>query len=406
MAEESAAPTVSPEESASPSPVFTSGTGTEPDSAGIAGLQQYPATSDAGIWLAGGHVSGKMTISSGYSVTIEATTPPAHTGRESTISAQLQELMSSGETGNLTITRQTAQGDPLEHLARLTPSLQMSTPAAAGAADSAQIVAPQTEMTPLIASFNQLTSLKTPVDQSTEKASPAQQESLRQEVKGQFIEAKIETRDKGADNQGQQPGQQNMATDAKLFATPLAASGTSDQTTAFFQLNQAVMSQALPQHMAATPAPVAPPPGAPVADDFIFNQVAERFQLHTRNQETQLHIKLNPAELGELKIDLTMKEGSIRAHIVAQSGQVQEVLEKNMVRLKSILEGQGFTIEEILVSIKAEDTGSFGPQQDQLSRGNTAGQQSRQQKETSFDDTYDRVVAAAAGPATGVNITA
>jgi flagellar hook-length control protein FliK len=221
-----------------------------------------------------------------------------------------------------------------------------------------------------------------------------------------MAEVKIETRDKGADNQGQQPNQQNMAPESKLLATPLSAAGTSDQPHPFSQLNQPVLAQTLPQQAVVPPAPVTPPPGAPVTDDFVFQQVAERFQLHTRNQETQLKIQLHPVELGELKIDLTMKEGSIRAHIVAQSGQVQEVLEKNMIRLKSILEGQGFTIEEILVSIKTGDVDNFDLLQDQLSKGNTAGQQSRRQNDSSFEDTYERVVTAAASPATGVNITA
>lgn len=54
-------------------------------------------------------------------------------------------------------------------------------------------------------------------------------------------------------------------------------------------------------------------------------------------------MQLHPAELGELKVDILVKEGSIKANIVAQSQQVLDILEKNMPRLRAILEDQGFS---------------------------------------------------------------
>jgi flagellar hook-length control protein FliK len=58
-------------------------------------------------------------------------------------------------------------------------------------------------------------------------------------------------------------------------------------------------------------------------------------------------MKLHPAELGDLKIDVQLKDGSINANILAQSQQVQEILEKNMPRLKALMEEQGLVVSDI-----------------------------------------------------------
>ncbi len=111
-------------------------------------------------------------------------------------------------------------------------------------------------------------------------------------------------------------------------------------------------------------------PGSMIRSETLLHQISEHFTVHTKNQETQLHIQLQPAELGELKIDLTYREGAIRANVFAQSQHVQEVLEKNMPRLRELLEGQGLTIEEIHVGNTADVLGDFNLFQEQLTKDN------------------------------------
>ncbi|EKD34194.1 MAG: hypothetical protein ACD_75C02429G0001 [uncultured bacterium] len=99
------------------------------------------------------------------------------------------------------------------------------------------------------------------------------------------------------------------------------------------------------------------PSGMVVHEEDVIRQVLERFQISKRQLDTQINIKLHPAELGELKIDLTVKEGSIRANVMAQSQHAQEIIEKNMMKLRTVLEEHGFTIDNITVSSKSDSTG-------------------------------------------------
>lgn len=92
------------------------------------------------------------------------------------------------------------------------------------------------------------------------------------------------------------------------------------------------------------------PSGRVVREQDIFNQFSERFQITSRNMETKVNIRLNPRELGELKLDITVREGAIRANVFAQSEIARTVIEKNVGRLKTVLEQQGFTVEEITVT--------------------------------------------------------
>ncbi len=101
------------------------------------------------------------------------------------------------------------------------------------------------------------------------------------------------------------------------------------------------------------------PSGSVVQHDEVVRQIIERFQFSRRDSDTKINIQLHPAELGELKIGLTVKEGSVRANVVASSAYVQEIIEKNMVKLRSTLENQGFTISEISVTCKSDTSGDF-----------------------------------------------
>lgn len=107
------------------------------------------------------------------------------------------------------------------------------------------------------------------------------------------------------------------------------------------------------------PKPILFPPGAIVHEEEVIRQLSERFQISSRHMDSRINIKLHPAELGELKIDLTVKEGCIRAHVVAQSQHTLEILEKNIQKLKTMLEQQGFSIEQISLAAESESVGDF-----------------------------------------------
>jgi len=101
------------------------------------------------------------------------------------------------------------------------------------------------------------------------------------------------------------------------------------------------------------------PSGTVVHEDEIIRQMTEKFQVSGKHTDSRINIKLHPAELGSLKIDLSVKEGSIRANVVAQSHHTMQILEKNIQKLRAVLENQGFTVDQIAVSAESDSVAGF-----------------------------------------------
>lgn len=195
----------------------------------------------------------------------------------------------------------------------------------------------------------------------TEK-SDLQLTSLRQNTQQQYYEAKInmqsagqeESMPQGSNQQQSETGTSNstVAGQTSSLATPMIG----EQTNTFAQSLATVQdSPSLPANEPGKT--VTLPSGMVVHEEDVIRQVLERFQISRRQLDTQINIKLHPAELGELKIDLTVKEGSIRANVMAQSQHAQEIIEKNMMKLRTVLEDHGFTIDHITVASRSDSTG-------------------------------------------------
>ncbi len=119
-----------------------------------------------------------------------------------------------------------------------------------------------------------------------------------------------------------------------------------------------------------------PPPPSPVPEKELVANIIQRFNNNPRLQTSKITMQLNPAELGALKIDLLVKNDSISANIVAQSRQVLDTLEKNMPRLRAVLEEQGFSIDSFNVSMDGADNKQeeflqqqFSPGQEEFTSG-------------------------------------
>jgi flagellar hook-length control protein FliK len=199
-----------------------------------------------------------------------------------------------------------------------------------------------------------------PFGTTTEK--PGHQLSgLRQNIHQQYYEAKIgqfSSQNAGAEeNQAQNEAGRQTASLAAA-STPASMATVADSGITFHQT--LVTGQEPAPLMATETGRAIPLPGATqVHDQQVMQQVIERFQLNKRPLETHINIRLHPAELGALKIDLTVSEGSIRASVVVQNQQVQEIIERNLARLRSILEGQGFTIDSLVVTSESETVDEF-----------------------------------------------
>lgn len=78
-----------------------------------------------------------------------------------------------------------------------------------------------------------------------------------------------------------------------------------------------------------------------------------------------LTLRLTPAALGTVRIDLQLQGASVSADFVAESEAGGRLLNRQLVQLRSALESQGLTVERLGVQVKGQAfTGGSGPQTD------------------------------------------
>jgi len=185
--------------------------------------------------------------------------------------------------------------------------------------------------------------------------------SLRHSIQQQYFEAQIDHKNNQEDQTASEGDQQSNSFSPKNTANAERSIGATigpEQSSSFAQPLALIQEgQKLPT--VETSRPMTLPSGTVVQQEEVIRQISEHFQLSRRTLDTRVNIQLHPAELGELKIDLSVKNGSVRANVVASSQYAQEIIEKNMVKLRTILESQGFTIGEITVTSKSDTAGDF-----------------------------------------------
>jgi len=185
--------------------------------------------------------------------------------------------------------------------------------------------------------------------------------STRHSIQQQYYEGKIAPENEQENQSSLEDGRQE-----NTFAAKTAATFEGNVSTAVNQEQPNTFAQPLASAQEAQKAqtaeslkPITLPSGTVVHQEEVIRQIIERFQISRRDTDTRVNIQLHPAELGELKIDLSVKEGSIRANVIAGSQYAQDIIEKNMVKLRSVLESQGFTVGEISVTCKSDTTSDF-----------------------------------------------
>jgi len=85
-------------------------------------------------------------------------------------------------------------------------------------------------------------------------------------------------------------------------------------------------------------------------DGRIVEQVVNRVNLSGASGETSLSLLLHPKELGEVRVELISGKDGLRAHLHSQSQMVQDVLERNLPRLREAFESQGLKVSDLQVS--------------------------------------------------------
>lgn len=99
------------------------------------------------------------------------------------------------------------------------------------------------------------------------------------------------------------------------------------------------------------------PSGIEVTDKQIIDQIFEHISIRSLNSSegtSNLSIRMHPEELGRLELELVANKDGIKAHIHAQTHQVQDILEKHIFRLREGFEQQGLKLQEVTVSVNSE----------------------------------------------------
>ncbi|MFP4049750.1 MAG: flagellar hook-length control protein FliK, partial [Desulfovermiculus sp.] len=85
-------------------------------------------------------------------------------------------------------------------------------------------------------------------------------------------------------------------------------------------------------------------------EQSMVDQVRFRLSQGARSGQQEMVVRMHPRELGEVRLSLTSDDGNLRAHLHVQSQQVQDVLERNMPRLREALAEQGIDVDDFVFS--------------------------------------------------------
>lgn len=91
-------------------------------------------------------------------------------------------------------------------------------------------------------------------------------------------------------------------------------------------------------------------PARTALHDSILTQIKDGTLVHDGKGKGEMSIRLNPGELGELKIQVRMEDNRLRVEVQADNKMVKDLLMSNLDSLKESLAGKNFTMEGFDVS--------------------------------------------------------
>lgn len=94
-------------------------------------------------------------------------------------------------------------------------------------------------------------------------------------------------------------------------------------------------------------------------------------------------LRLNPASLGNMRIEMSIRQGAVSARIEASTQQAQQLLMRNMTQLRSALEGRGLSVERLQVTFTPAPSG--GPASESGQQDAQPGSQDRSSRQDAGD---------------------
>lgn len=122
-----------------------------------------------------------------------------------------------------------------------------------------------------------------------------------------------------------------------IFAQPVTSSLSSTATTP---------GQSTVYHLAS---------GLMVPEGTVVDQMIAHFAINKRFDTGEVTLRLHPQELGEIRMAIKVEQDNVKAHIIAQNPQAQEMIDRHLPRLREALEQQGLNLHQIEVTVAAHD---------------------------------------------------
>jgi flagellar hook-length control protein FliK len=87
--------------------------------------------------------------------------------------------------------------------------------------------------------------------------------------------------------------------------------------------------------------------------ESVFRQVSQALREAPGTDNGRMLIRLTPAELGEVHVDLSLVNGKLSARLVASQVEVRDAFVRDLHAFKAGLESQGVSVRDISVAVRA-----------------------------------------------------
>lgn len=143
----------------------------------------------------------------------------------------------------------------------------------------------------------------------------------------------------------------------------------------------------------------APPPALPaqpaaseLRDDANIARISRGLQSAVNQRGGNVTLRLDPPELGQVRIEMAVRDGVVNARITASTDSVRRLLTDQLGHLRQALDRQGLTIDRLEVQTASNQGSNWNSSQDESQDGRSRGQhdssqqRSQRQREGLNDD--------------------
>lgn len=107
----------------------------------------------------------------------------------------------------------------------------------------------------------------------------------------------------------------------------------------------------------------------------VMQQISSGVMRGLANRQHSLVLRLNPPEMGEIKVDLQVRNDHVSVTFNMENARVKDILEGNMQNLRDSMGQKGFSLDDCSVFVGQEDSSREKEQFEDLFRRRTAGRE-------------------------------